>query len=391
MDLLRPAVDLLRAALRQMDDDDVPANLRSLTDSSARRLPPPLLRRALEELDRSEWLRTETIAHSPPEPGTAAAAFLERPRGWESKVGKLTEAAEISRKLDDAATVERRLAEAVTTIGRLEDRIARLQGEVAGAHRDAKELNRTRLAAAESARRRAEEESARHARTVEEAAGRQARLEERLAETETRVEMLRQLLEKERRASPPVDGHGASRGWFPSDPKGMAVELDRIAVAVTRPPPTARAVVAGRRRSRLRLPGGIRPDRPEAVRLLAGEAPTWLIDGYNVAFHLGGGPDATSRARVQAGAARLVSAGAPRSRAVVVFDSAVEESDESGDRRVRIVYAESADEWILERAGPGDVVVSSDRRVRDGAERAGALGIWSEALAGWIASSPVEG
>ena len=62
MDLLRPAADGLRRALQRMEDDDVPASLRPLADSSARRLPPPLLRRALVDLDGSEWLREEVMA-----------------------------------------------------------------------------------------------------------------------------------------------------------------------------------------------------------------------------------------------------------------------------------------------------------------------------------------
>ncbi|HEY5578375.1 MAG TPA: hypothetical protein VIL12_01660, partial [Acidimicrobiia bacterium] len=50
-----------------------------------------------------------------------------------------------------------------------------------------------------------------------------------------------------------------------------------------------------------------------------------------------------------------------------------------------------ADEEILNlvsRLEGQMVVVSSDRVVREGAEELGALGLWSEALAGWISRSP---
>ena len=57
MELLRPAAERLRKVLQRMDDEDVPAPLRRLAESSDRRLPPPILKRALAELDTSEWLR----------------------------------------------------------------------------------------------------------------------------------------------------------------------------------------------------------------------------------------------------------------------------------------------------------------------------------------------
>ena len=70
--------------------------------------------------------------------------------------------------------------------------------------------------------------------------------------------------------------------------------------------------------------------------------------------------------------------------AVVVFDSSVEEFSAPADRRVRLVFAPSADEWIIETAGPATVVVTSDRRVREAAQQSGAIGLWSEALTAWI-------
>src|SRR5690606_41943831 len=96
MDLLRPAAEELRRALRRMDEDEVPAPLRRLAERSARRRPPPILKRALQELDSSEWLRQEVLAEVDLEPATPADLFIRRPEGWEERLEGM--AAEADRK-----------------------------------------------------------------------------------------------------------------------------------------------------------------------------------------------------------------------------------------------------------------------------------------------------
>ena len=63
-----------------MDGDDVPESLRRIVASSSGKLPPPLARSLLSELDTNEWLRSEALDHVPDD--AASRAFLERPQSW---------------------------------------------------------------------------------------------------------------------------------------------------------------------------------------------------------------------------------------------------------------------------------------------------------------------
>jgi hypothetical protein len=382
MDLLRPAADALRRALQRMDDDDVPAPLRSLADSSARRLPPPLVKRALAELDGSEWLRDEVLAEAELEEGSPSQLFVARPEGWEVRLEGLAHQTEERREERARSALERQLTEAMERVERLEQELRSGTDRVAAAERRARDRLRGEIEAAERARREAEARARDEARAAARTASHNERLTAELEAAEVRIESLRQLLEKERRAPTADDGGSPARGWFPAEPVAMAEELDRIVSAVRRPvmaeaqPPLTS--------TELRLPEGTRPDRPEAVRWLIQRPFTWLIDGYNVAFQLHDEPDAATRNRLVAEAGRLAGLAAPGSMVVIVFDSSVDSSSLPADRRARVVYAPSADEWIIEHAGEGTVVVSSDRRVREAAEAAGSVGVWSEAWAGWI-------
>lgn len=389
MDLLRPAADGLRRALQRMDEDDVPAPLRPLADSSARRLPPPLVKRALAELDGSEWLRDEVLAEFELEEGSPSRLFVARPDGWERRLEELVGRADDRRRETERSTLERELAEARARIARLEEDRKEDTDRVAAAERRARDRLRDEVEAAERARRRAENRARDEARRAAEEASRVERLTAERAASERRIESLRQMLEKERRAASAQQASEPARGWFPSEPMAMAEELDRIHGAVRRP--SIAAEVDQEPEGPLRLPAGVRPDRVEAIHWLMRRPLRWLIDGYNVAFQVDDEPDSATRTRLVAAGGRLAALAAPGSMVVVVFDSSVDSSSLPAERRVRVVYAPSADEWILEQAVPGAVVVSSDRRVREEAESAGSLGVWSEALAAWIAAGGTVG
>lgn len=383
MELLRPAADRLRRALQRMDSDDVPPPLRPLAESSARRLPPPLLKRALSELGDSEWLQAEVAAEGDLTPGSAEELFVVRPDEWEARLQALVDEVAHKRREEDRSELERKLANALKTISRLEEELDEGNREVAAAERRARDRLRAQVEAAQRGKTSAEAQARHEAHEASRLASRVERLEAELGSADTRVETLRSLLEKERRATPQPKPTGPDRGWFPDDPLEMAEELDRIVTALRLGPLEPKEGPDGESVD-TRLPDGIRPDRAEAVRWLMGHRLRWLIDGYNVAFQVADEPDSVTRSRLVSAAGRIAALSVPGSMVVIVFDSSVDTSSLPADRRVRVVYAPSADEWIIEHAGSNTVAVSSDRRVREGAEEAGAVGLWAEALAEWI-------
>lgn len=372
-----------------MDEDDVPAPLRRLADSSARRLPPPLLKRALIELDGSEWLRAEVAADGEMEAGSPEHLFVGRPDEWEEKLALLAGAVADREEAKARSSLEGRLSDALNRIAELEEAVRSGDEDVAVAERRVRDRLRARIETAERGRADAERQARDEARQAARLASRVERAQAELAAAEARVETLRQLLEKERRSASAAQPEAGGRGWFPSDPVEMAQELDRIVTAVRRPPASGPAVI--RSDETVRIPAGMRPDRLEVIHWLMRHPLRWLIDGYNVAFQVSDEPDSDIRRHLVAAAGRLAGLAAPGSMVVVAFDSSVDTSSLPTNRRVRVVYAHSADEWIIEHAAPQTVVVSSDRRVRDEAEQAGAIGVWSEALAAWIAAGSTLG
>ena len=79
--LLFDALEAGRAALRDRDERDVPAKLRSVAASSSRSLPPPLSKRLLTELDSDEALRDEAAQQMSESAGRASVLYLMRPDG----------------------------------------------------------------------------------------------------------------------------------------------------------------------------------------------------------------------------------------------------------------------------------------------------------------------
>lgn len=368
-----------------MDAKDIPAGLRRLADASDRKITPPLLARAVSELETSEWLRAETASESELEEGSPSQLFVDRPEGWEDRFKELLEETSAQRRQRLSSREEDKRAAAEARVVQLESELRASRQALADAERRGEERQQAKLHAARQAQKEAGRQVRDETRRAAAAEKRLAEVEAALEDAEARVETQRQLLEKERRAAPSASPAEGGRGWFPSDPLDMAAELDRIVMATHRPRRETTQPAWGSTLER-RLPDGVRPDRAEAVVALLKYPLTWLVDGYNLAFQLDPEPDSVTRDRVLASIARLVGLSVPATMAVVVFDSSVDEFSGTADRRVGVVFAPSADEWIIEQARPGAVVVSSDRRVREEAQRAGAIGLWSEAMAAWILS-----
>jgi hypothetical protein len=176
------------------------------------------------------------------------------------------------------------------------------------------------------------------------------------------------------------------------DPERLVKHLDEIAKALaveTRSPvadPARRAappVIA--------IPAGVRPDRTEAIEWLR-QQPTRVlvvIDGWNVAYQMEETPDADTQLRVVAGAQRLTVGSQGFGRVTVLFDSGTA-PNRLKRQGVEIRYVPSADEEAIELGRTSKmpvVVITSDRRVREAVESSGGVGLWSEALLGWLSGS----
>jgi hypothetical protein len=391
-ELLRPAVDAGRAALRALDDEEVPAPLRRVAGSSARRLPPPFADALLAAMDRDDWLRSLALEEAAGldedgDPAEAVSAlFLRRPEGWRERVDALvaTQAAESER--------EGRLA-AETRVEVLESRVTELEEELAEARsrvEAAFEQGRAREVAAKerleaslvALRREVEAERAR----ADAEALRAGRLAEDLAEADARIGVLRERANRRKETERPARSAEPSR-FGGGTPIETARALDQLASAMR---PAGRAEATESPREALAFPAGVRPDRREAVSwLLESTRPLMLvIDGYNVAHDLAPVPDRSTRERVNRAAGRIRRLADGPVRVVVIWDSD-REPGSSVDGAVWVRFVPHADDAITEQveAETGDVVVvTSDRELRERVERAGGLALWSSALIDWMRS-----
>ncbi|MEX0668093.1 MAG: hypothetical protein WD313_07180 [Acidimicrobiia bacterium] len=156
-ELLSGALAAARRALRRMDDKDIPARLRDIAGRSGR-LPAPLTKRLLAELDRSDWLRAEAMAEidseseDGPHEESASVLFLERPEDWVDRIEALVRGHREAVEQSEIKRLETELRKAVAKSGRLEQKLAlteRREQEAAGGIEE-------RLAAAAAAQRRSQ-------------------------------------------------------------------------------------------------------------------------------------------------------------------------------------------------------------------------------------------
>jgi predicted RNA-binding protein with PIN domain len=397
---LEPALRAARAALRDLDADEVPAGVRKVAAHSAAKLPPPLAASLVRELDRSAWLRDKAIEKLVGDEPAAAASFLSRPEGWwaalaaaASEVGSTVRAGADATTRKDAERLERLLAQAKEK-QRAHDKGHRAQ--VAA-------LNVELAAAGGRSREERRHDEADEVLLRSDLARQSAVLAEKrddLVQAETAVRRLTERARDLRRRLAAAERRlAAGESTATRDPVAAARALDLAAAAGARRPagPRAGEVAASARRPppELRVPPGVAPDTAAAVDWLVGldVGFTLVVDGYNVLFQLEPAEFTTGRARRRlvdllgglAGAAPAVR------RVLVVFDSTL-----PGERDTRRVgdkveqrFAPSdrlADEEVVDLAASEPapvVVVSSDREVREGAEAVGAVALWSQALVEW--------
>ncbi len=391
--LLSALVAQAHRVLRDLDREDVPPSLRRVADSE--RLPPPLARSLIRELDDDAWLRAKVAEawNGRPAGGAVDEAtdlFLNRPEGWESRLAGL------------ASTT--RLEDVAVETARLEHEVAALRSELEKARARAKAADKRALLAeqradrADKAAKGAAAPKTRAKTSPKPSEADQAvqdelrRVQEALDDAGARNRALRAGLLRARRSTSETASPGWESGWSYRDPLTLAAHLDELALAAEAAPPAA---APARGTPAKGPPRRIAPDDPAMIDwLLAQSDPTTiLVDGYNVSFQLDPASFHTGelRSRLNESLGRLRTRAVGPLRVVVVYDSGLESGDRAkGPRGVEVRFTDPdvlADEEILGMLGTSKgrvVVVSTDREVREGAEQRGALGLWSQALAGWL-------
>lgn len=405
--LLRQVVEVARGTLRDMEWREVPRSMHRVAQSTGQRLPAPLEKLLLKEIDQDEWLREQVAedfdgsekGDDPHE--QAAALFLLRPDGWEDRLEG------VRRDLRDAWN-SARIEHHERRIGELESELKKWKGDARQAQRDAeaarRAADRREEQAWEEARSKVEpgliEANDRLRRDRRRLTGELDATRAELEETRQRLAATRGNLERERRIEhgPPARPE-ALNVWADMDAVEAARQLDGVVQAFFPGPAPVAIEPVPSAQEPLVLPAGVAPDSPRAVEWLIGlDRPfTLLVDGYNVTAKMYP-PDRFSRPeirdRLQNDLAELKVRARGRPRITVVWDSgrASETSAETLPNGIEVRYTREgwkADDELIDLAGclgASAVVFSSDREVREEAQRAGSLGLWSEALASWALS-----
>ncbi|HEY5579081.1 MAG TPA: hypothetical protein VIL12_05280, partial [Acidimicrobiia bacterium] len=194
--MLGPLLTAARKALRDLEASDVPVPVRKAAASSADRLPPPLARALVREIDGNDWLRDKVLQEwttgppaGPPDAIRASRLFIERPEGWEADLGELVTE---KREVDLSAELER-----------LRTRQMDLEGDLEASRRRARAEQRRAEAAEKAATRAAKSETGGEAKAaLAERDARIARLAKELGDAQRRKEDLeRQVSEHQSRVS----------------------------------------------------------------------------------------------------------------------------------------------------------------------------------------------
>jgi predicted RNA-binding protein with PIN domain len=403
--LLRPAVEVARRALRDLDADQVPADLRKVVSYAGGNLPPPLARALLDALEKYPWLREKAMEVWPEADAEAAgregaaALFLQRPSGWELHLAVRAGEEGAAAAVAEGSAAERRIAE----LKRRSDVLGRkLKDQEKSAAARLAELE-ARLDDERNERKAGLAAASREDRALrEEAAGSRAAAETARRERDELASELRRLRNEvaaERRARRSAEqiaaGAADTAGWD-GDPVVLGARLDDVARMAT-PAMQHETVPSGAATVDQGFPATLSPDSVEAIGWLLGrvEPTTVLVDGYNIGFRLLGerrpGP---ARERVLPILERLTRLAAGPLKVVAVFDSAEEGTDgpppgTGGPVGVRFTGPDhSADDEITRLASDltgAVVVITSDRDVREAAEGHGAVALWAESLVAWAA------
>jgi len=394
--LLDPVVESAREELADMEEDDVPASLRKVARSSARRLPPPLARSVIQELTRSESFRS-----------AVATRYQQRPETDRDLVTFLVDPAKGVASIDERA-VEMANLEEQSDLSEKSREIERLTGQLEEAHRRVVAARAVHVRELEASRASVSERQARlEARVEMLGAEVSAKQEEVLilaaevsgltAELVSAEERVRWAVERSRKrgsvvANPPRDVRPDSA---PSDP----VELARWLDSVERNIRPFRASGLGRHGVEdlqpFRMEQGIAPDSGMAVASLLEQHPDrFILDGYNIAGEIHNAEFSTRSARDDVVRRAGTLARCSDAEVLVVFDGQDDQA-RSGFRTsegvaVRFSRGEKADDVIaalVARDSMRTVVITSDRELRDRCTVTDCVPIWSTAFVEWLAGN----
>mgnify|MGYP001819853583 CR=1 FL=1 len=399
--ILQPAIDAARAALRRMEDDEVPARLRPVAKRGDGRLPVPLVKVLLRGLDEDEWFRgkaLEAFDRSGSDDPVSHAYLAQEPGWWIAVV----ETAAIAEGADAAERAQR-----------LDREVDALRERVAAGRAKLKGMQQERDAAAAASRASIEDRlqplrdaaiSARYERyrALDESDSLRSALDTANAdriEAEHAAAALSEGVRSARRALAQARRSAESGGSesIPKEPMDVARWLDRVAATLTpyREADTAPAgAEVGADDVEVLVPFGVAPDSADAIDALAGlDGRTVLIDGHNLLGVLDSSTMATGRARreLTASLGKLVRH-IGDSTIEVVFDSGLEEGRPESVTEAGLVVRFApgdliADDVIVGRVESlrrGAVVISDDREVRERCARLGATALWARALAAWL-------
>jgi predicted RNA-binding protein with PIN domain len=383
---LEAAIEVARAAASTQQRQPA-APLRPLL--KLRHLPEralPSVRRALEDDD---LFRTVVAAATTEQlVGRVSWLWLERPEGWEDELAAATEAQVV---VDAAAEEARAGATALRRLAAVEESLRRAEAEVASLRSKVSGL-KERLADEQRARRAADTDAGRLRRQVADLEAASAALDAphpAVAERDALVHQIGRLEAALASAEPPAP---PSREPVQRALAALDRVRDELGDWLTDEPHRAhRATTEGRRP--VPLPPATFDDTVQAAdHLVRVPGVVVLVDGYNVS--LGAHPE-LALAEQRAWLLDVLGGLAARcgSEVHVVFDGAEGSATAPahGPRRtaVHVRYTEAgveADDDLLALAADvpahrAVVVVSDDRRVREGAARLGANVVGSTTLA----------
>jgi len=394
--VLELALDVARKGEKARPKVAAPARIQPFLRFS--KVPSKAKQTVFEVLDGDAEFRARVAkAANEKTAGRAGMAFLERPPGWEELVDRLVDASEepiiadtgdarrLAKKLDVA---ERGLVRAESERDELQVKVDELEAQTAHLANERDDLS----AQLRALREERDDLSAQRQRAVSELKTTESVMARHIAERK-RLEALLESMTAAQLSSTAVGGGVtdaevlASLDAAQTTMHELTGHLEQLRSRAT----VERVPVA--RRSPLPVPPGLFDDSVEYAEYLLSVPNMWvLVDGYNVTKEAH--PELSIEEQRRWLEGQLVGAsGTVAATFGIVYDGADSGSEwmpvGSGVRARFTASGVEADDVIINQVAALDptravTVVSSDRRVRDGAAAGGANVIYSRQLLDWL-------